>query len=337
MRSTLLIAACFFCLQTTAQSQQQPLPTQFDKFINQPSIEWAAYANDTFNFEPAHFNKLLTDRLGKKEIKATFALYTDMQESNRFSWKTKKEIDGKVLTRDVIVLVNDTEGEGMGGTRTIVKREIISPDFAANVYTDVTQILFIEHGLLKSYIPWVSPKALHIVTASGLELGLANYFSSCINQKHDYIPSGQTRTLSLGSSKKMFLLNTEDDKQKLKELYGRNLIQTLWPYILDGNIKVFSVDKNKKLKPSEIQDTLINRSRVAIPVYDSVGNLSSYVVPSEPLSPKVFTIIELMQDWYYDHTKNIVFNKIKEAYLYAKKWTADGQDRENSPILKIVF
>jgi hypothetical protein len=335
MRSIIIIAAWLFSLQSAAQYQQQP--TQFDKFINQPSIEWAAYANDTFNFEPKHFNKMLTNRLAKKEITATFALYTDMQENSHFSWKSKKEIDDRMLVRDDTILINDTEGEGMGGTKTILRREIMSPDFAADIYTDVTQILFIEHGILKSYIPWVSPKVIHIITASGIDLGLANYFSACVNQKYDYIPSGQTKTLSLGSSKKMILLNTEHDNNTLKELYGRNLIQTLWPYISNGTIKVFSFDNNKKLSPGEITDTLVNTEKVTVPMFDSNGNVTSYIVPAEALSPKNFTAIELVQEWYYNHTTNIVFNRIKEAHLYAKKWAGDVQDKEPSPILKIVF
>lgn len=63
----------------------------------------------------------------------------------------------------------------------------------------------------------------------------------------------------------------------------------------------------------------MNTAKLTVPVYDLNGKVTSCTIPSENLSPKVFTAIELVQHWYYDHTNNVVFNKIREAYLYAKK------------------
>jgi hypothetical protein len=203
--------------------------------------------------------------------------------------------------------------------------------------TNITQIIYVDNKTLKTYVPWVSPEIIPVITSSGIYLGLNEYFSSCFNFKYNYRPAEKNKISFLSESKKMIRLDTIEVGNKLKELYGRNLIETIWPYILEGNIKVYSIDRNKKLTPKELQDTLICPGRLPVPLYDSIGNISSYVILSEDLSPKFFTAIELVQEWYYDHTTNIVFNKITEAYLYAKKWFESIQEKDPSPILKIVF
>jgi hypothetical protein len=332
MRSTLLIAACFFCLQTTAQYQQQPRPTLFDKFITQPGIEWAAYNYDTIRFDQINFNKLLVLRLTKNEIKAALPIF----KADYVNYLNKRSVDKESLHTHVDVIPMIDSAGNIIHTTFEEKTQIV--DTSSLTITDINQILYIENKTLKSYVPYVSPAILPITTSSGTFLGTAEYFSSCFNYKYNYQAAAQNKTQFLSSTKTKIKLDTIEAENKLKELYGRNMIETLWPYILNGDIKAFSFDKNKRLSPAQINnDTLVNTAKLVVPVYDADGNISSHMAKNEPLSPKVFTVIELVQDWYYDYTKNIVFNKIKEAYLYAKKWTADGQDKEDSPILKIVF
>ena len=115
------------------------------------------------------------------------------------------------------------------------------------------------------------------------------------------------------------------------------MIETLWPQILANKFTIQTIENNKKITSNQIKTGLINTTKMVVQVYDSNGNVTGQLVKEDPISPNVFTTIELVQDWYYDATGNIVFNKIKEAILYAKKWTVDGQDKEISPILKIVF
>jgi hypothetical protein len=296
-----------------------------------PSIEWAAYANDTIRFEKSNLNKILANRLAKKEIKVSLPIYSGIPEANHINFSSKSLIDERSTYRTIATAsAQDT----MNIRYSIIKTEI---DFDSPTITDLTQIIYIENKTLKSYIPWVSPRVIPITTSAGISLGMNDYFSSCFNFKYNYQPGQQNKISFLSQTKKIIRLDTIEIENKLKELYGRNLVETLWPYILQGNIKAYSFEKNKELNPKETRDTLVNTARLPVPLYDSIGNISSYIIPSENLSSKVFTAIELVQGWYYDHTKNIVFNKIKEARLYAKKWVGDVQDKEASPILKIVF
>ena len=42
-----------------AQTNSRQEPSQFDKFINLPQLEWAAYLTDTIRFTDPPLNKLL--------------------------------------------------------------------------------------------------------------------------------------------------------------------------------------------------------------------------------------------------------------------------------------
>ena len=312
-----------------AQSPTQQIVTQFDKFINKPEIEWAAYINDTIRFEKVNLNKLLFIRFAKNEIKASLPVGSGSPEAEQISYLKKKEIDRvKFHANDIPSF--DSAGN-MVGVQSVMPE--IDTAFAL---TDATQILYIANGQLKTYTPWVATM-IPVVTSTGVYLGNGDYFSTCFNFNYAYQADKKNKILFLSQSKRKIRLDSFDVKNKLKELYGRNLIQTLWPYILKDKFEIFDYTKNKKIKAKELDAELINGPKAAVPIYDSLGNITGSKIIQEALSVDVFTSIELIQDWYYDQTKNIVFNTVRELYLYAKKWTTDGEAKEATPILKIVF
>ncbi|MEP7254307.1 MAG: hypothetical protein ABI666_00955 [Ferruginibacter sp.] len=315
-----------------AQSPTQQIVTQFDKFINKPEIEWAAYINDTIRFENFSLNKLLLTRLAKNEIKASMPVSSGSAEADQIKYSKKKDID--------LIKFPGNEIAVFDSTGNLVRTEHRSQeiDTASFTLTDATQILFIENGQLKTYTPWVATM-LPVITSTGVYLGNGDYFSTCFNFNYAYQAGKQNKILFLSQSKRKIRPDSFDVRSKLKELYGRNVLQTLWPYILKDKFEMFDCTKNKKLKAKELDGELIsgNGSKVAVPIYDSLGNITGSKIFQEALSIDVFTSIELIQDWYYDQTKNIVFNTVRELYLYAKKRTTDGEAKEATPILKIVF
>ncbi|MGC4104657.1 hypothetical protein [Ferruginibacter sp.] len=329
---TSIILLCLLCNQ--AMAQQIPSPTQFDKFINQPSIEWAAYVNDTVDFEKTGFNKLLTDRFGKKEIKATRALYHGSTTTDPLEYLSKRSIDSNILYAwPHSMMLFDSVGNAIATTETVKPYTI---DFSAFPITDVTQIIFIENGQLKTYVPWVSPKVIPLVTGSGIYLGIGNYFSSCFNFKYNFQPAAQDKIALLSHTRKTISLDSIPADDQLKELYGRNLLSSLWPYIMKDKFAVYLVKNNKKIKAVDLNTDIVDELKIAVQVYDSVGNSTTKIF-NEPLSPKQFAAVQLEQDWYYDHTKNIVFSKIKAGYLYLKSPDAIEDGKNTAPVLKIVF
>ena len=318
-----------------AQPGSQQKPTQFDKFIIKPEIEWAAYINDRIIFANPSLNKLLLLRLDKDEVKAALPVWNGSSEAVEIRYLAKSIIDTAVLFPHNTLAMFDSLGNQ-------AKVEIIpyKLDTATFTLTDITQILYIENNQLKSYIPWVTT-TIPVITSNGIFLGNAVYFSICFHSTYNYQLSKKNRISFLSQTKKKISIDSIDSNDKLKELYGRNLVQTLWPYILENKFQIFSVKNNIRLTPEEINTSLVNDIKInetdySFPVYDSAENIISYNY-SWALSPKVFTEVELTQDWYYDHTNNIVFNKIREMYLYTKVWTMRGEAKEASPILKIVF
>ncbi len=316
----------------SAQSPTQQTPTQFDRFINKPEIEWAAYINDTIRFDKLKLNTWLLQRLDRNEIKATFPVGSGSPQANQIRYLTKNEID-RVDGQTDTISVTDSSGKrsrqaGISFTRF---------NKALNTLTDVIQILYVEKGLLKSYIPWVATM-IPVITSTGYYLGDGDLFSSCFNFNYITASGSRDNTFFLSRTRRNLRLDSFDVKSKLKELYGRNLVQTLWPYVLRNRIRVFSPEKNRLLKAAEINSSLVNETEVSIPVYDLEGNLvkNQKVVHGE-LSPDVFTKVELIQDWYYDKTLNMVFAINKQLVLFAKKWIQTGETQEASPVLTLTF
>jgi len=331
--TSLLLLLCHFGF---AQNNDQFTTTQFDQFITRPQIEWASYANVTLDFEPVILNKILLERCSKKEIKAALPIESGMPEANKVIFLSKKAIDSILhFSRQNIVNLYDSEGNNIG-SRTVAQQTIF--DTSAKSVTEIVQIFYIENGKPASYIPWVSPVILPVTTSSGVFLGNTTPFSSCFNFTYNSFASEKDKITLLSQTNHKLYLDTVAAERKLKELYGRNMVETLWPYIMANKYSLYLTDSDKKIKAADINAELskIFNEAVPIPVYDENGNatIKTYIAP---FSPKRFTGIELIQDWYYDYTKNIVFNKIKAAYLYAKKWDSNNLTIAAVPVLKIVF
>lgn len=324
----------FIILSVTASAQlpTQQLPTQFDRFINKPEIEWAAYINDTIRFDKLKLNTLLLHRLKRNEIKASLPVGSGSLQADQIRYLKNNEVERMIGLYDTI-LVSDSPGDG----RTVYSISHPRFDTAKYTLTDVTQVLYVEKGLLKSYIPWVAAM-ISVITSTGTYLGDGDLFSSCFNFNYKTIAGNRDNKYFLSRTRRNLRLDSFDVKSKLKELYGRNLVQTLWPYILQNKIRVFSPGKNRILKTAEINSGLVNEVEVPIPIFDSSGNImKAQIAKYGDLMPEVFNKVELVQDWYYDQTRNMVFAINKELVLFAKKWTPAGEADEATPILTITF
>ncbi len=248
--------------------------------------------------------------------------------ANYIRYMTKDSIDNIVLYPFNSFPILDSNGNTIPIKWEDQRRKIDTVSFTM---IDITQVLYIENGKLKSYVPWVSPM-IPIVTSFGVTLGDGGYFSTCFNFKYNYEPSQKTRTLFLSQTRQKIRLDTTGSGNRLKELYGRNLIETLWPYILENKFEVLSTETNTKLKIEEINP---NQLKIPVAFFDSLG-ISTYWTQYIDLNPAWFTEIQLVQDWYYNYTENIVFNKIRELYLYIKDPSKE-EGGVSLPVLKIVF
>lgn len=325
------LTVIFFFTGNIVFAQNKTEPTQFDKFVNKPKIKWAAYASDTINFANAGLNNLLLNRLGKNEIKASLPIESRTSASNQIKYITQDQIDN-TFYGDNADLVMDSSGNVVSQKRAIPKKD--SSNFKL---TEVTQILYIEKGILKSYIPFVTP-TLPVFMSTGKYIGERFYFTTCFNNRYNYKSRKKNKVIFLSQTKKMIKLKPAEATDNLKEMYGQNLLETLWPHVLKNEIAAFSIDNKRKLQPEELNITLTSEMPVLAPIYDStsVSTVFEYKVVADAINPERFTDVELVQDWYYDQKKNKVFSFIKEMVLYLSKFDKK-EDKIPMPVLKLVF
>jgi hypothetical protein len=306
-------------------AQNKTHPTPFNKFVNGPGIEWAAYASDTVNFTGADLNNLLLKRISKNKIKASKPVESRTDEANKITYSPLDSIDQAFYGDRIDILMDST------GTQYFLKHEIPEKDSSNFKRTEVTQILYIEKGKLKSYIPFITP-TLPVYMSTGGYIGERFYFTSCFNYTYKTNLRNKSKLIFLTQTKKIIKLDAAEPTDRLKEMYGNNLLKTLWPYVLDDKIDAFYPGSTRKLKTEELNVSLAYNEPLLMPMYDDTGNIVGYTVIADPIDTKKFTDVQLLQDWYYDHKKNKVYSNIKEMLLYLKK-----DDKEPVPVLRLVL
>lgn len=334
MKNSLTLLLLFIGAVCNAQLYyEQKRLTQFDTFINRPSVEWAAYANDSIRFTNPNLSEILVKRMEKGEIKS----------ASPFSYGSP--------SLDTIVCTNRSDNEkmfdpGLPGDIYDSLGNIVNPGLPVKIaskidsitynLTWVTQVLYIENGSLKSYIPFVST-AFSFRTQGGQLIDIARYFNSCFNFKYSSKNSVNNKIIFLKQTKRKMVIDSILKTNILKQLYVRNLLETIWPYALKGKCPVYSVETGEKIDPGKLDNFILSNDSVRISIYDSLGNEIAAKYRNE--HPILFYIptIEIIQNWYYDLKNNLVFCKIPYIFLYARRELTAKEENEPSPVLKIVF
>jgi hypothetical protein len=325
------LIALFLLTGNIAFAQSKTAATRFDEFVNTRKITWAAYASDTINFTRVNFNNLLLSRLGKKEIKASLPIEIRAGVANQIIYTILDSIDKAFYGDNADIMMNSE------GNEVSVKRAIPKKDSSNFKVTEVTQILYIENGKLKSYVPFVT-SALPVFMSTGNYIGERFYFTSCFNYRYKDKPRNTNKLIFLKQTKKLINIQTPQRTEQLKEMYGKNLLEAIWPSVLKNEIEVFSIDRNIKLKPEELNSELVYDQPKIVPIYDSTSGsvVLKYNVVFEPINPGQFTLVQLIQDWYYDQRKNKVYSNTREMILYLTKFNKTEQ-KDPEPVLRLIF
>lgn len=336
MKSFSTILLLLFIKTSFAQEYFEIIPTQFDTFINRPSITWAAYFFDSVRFNNPKFSSLLVERMGKNEIEKACYLASGTKYANCIEYCTKEEIEAHLYPLCELPIY-----DSLGNIPVDFSNDTTPPsgiDSLSNNLLFTTQILYIENGVLKSYIPWVSP-AFSMKTRSGFLIGLYGYFSTCINLNYDFNSEKNSKVIYIGRRNQRLIIDSINRSNMLKELYGKNLIWALWPNITNGNIGLYPANSNQRLLPEKIERYIVSSEPKCYDTYDNNGNIIPGATRciAERLIPFYITEIEIIQDWYYDYTKNIVTCKIPEIFLYAGRDDDNVLCKPTAPVLKIVF
>jgi len=320
-----LVSQTIFCQNT------------FTKFITKSSVQWAADVTEPFHFNAPNLSLLLRERFNQGAIKVgiTEGLANTSIEKNI-------PIES-ILLRIAPNRVQQIAGENGNVTGTTVEAEnpLFSPsyfDSLVNDLVEIPQILYIQSGQLKSYIPWVSPKYA-VFTSWGQRLGIANAFSTAFNTCRRISSRQKRSAVLLGRSSTPIQQDSTSQVQMLKQLYAQSLLQAMWPSLNTKNYQIFRLDSLSIIPFEKINMTLLDDAILNVPIYDAEGKLSNQTVTAaaQPLQASAFTKVELVQDWFYYAKDNKLFSRLQHLILYAHKYKNGRAEAQAVPVLKIML
>lgn len=284
---TFFLVICVYW--STAQDYYpETIPTRFDKFIRNTSIELAAYANDSIRFTQPNLSALLVKRMEKTEIKIAYPIPRDNPSAGVVHYTTKKGLETLLSGGSWQPLYDSLD----------INIEPIAPNKIDGVSHDllyVSQILYIEQGHLKPYIPWVAP-AFSINTHDGHFICLANYFTTCLNFNYNVSSLPSSQLLFVAQTRQKINIDSIGKCNMLKELYGKNLLETIWPYVLKGKFGLYSFETNKKISIGNVNDFILSNDSVFN--YNAAGYVESTRAVNKNPIPYYITAVELIQNWY---------------------------------------
>jgi hypothetical protein len=333
MKQTSIFIFAFFIFFHSSQAQNK-----YTSFIEKSSVTWATDATDTARFESPNLSLLLRQQLAKEKIKVA-VVEPGSSSATEIRFVKKADII-QIIAPNRVAQVVDSNGNNAG---TVIEAEdpLLSSRYFDEETTskvEVAQILYVESGKLKSYVPWVSTKYT-ITTSWGERLGIANAFSTAFSTSRTDSRRTKRKSTNLGSGTMTLMMDSTSASRSLKQLYGQNLVQALWPHLGSKNYGLQLPGAKVPIQFSKINQTLIEESPVAVPVYDEEGNVTSGGVilqESQPLNLSQITRIDLVQDWYYHARTNRVFSTTRQIILYAVRSKGGVSSGTSAPILSIL-
>lgn len=287
---------------------------------------WAAYANDTASFTGTGFTEKLFVAYERGKIRGIIPLENGTAGEDRLLYRNAKELE-HLLAPGADTLYT---GEAM---EIQTKTAKLSERFANAVF-ELYRILYIRNGILRSYITRISPKTT-LVTSNGIALGLLESVSFAVNKKYRAKLRSAGKMNYLGKITSTFVADSIPAQQRLKETFGRNIIETLWPHVISGKISVYAGTGKEKITPAQLSaGNYPGAELIQVPVYDSTGDLIGNRSMYYELNAGSFDKISITEEIYYDVKRNIVLSKIPELLLYKKLFGPNSVDMQ--PI-RLVF
>ena len=317
-----LILFLLLSISTFAQTTASRSPIIFDKFITDKKIQWAAYINNTLLLDKYNLTDELYKRFQNNKVKISLPISRE-----------------NLMQGGEITFINKTDMEKLS-----FPPGITSSDFnlqnptnrvdSNSALINIEEILYVANGKLHSYIPWTSPK-FSVYTSWGGFIGTAEYFSSCINTKYNFIPSKKAKLIFINTTKRKIAIDSIPQSEMLKQLYGNNILEAIWDDMMSDKNEILDLRSGQTTSFKNLKEYL-NPLLPEIPVYDSSGTIIATKSNSEPITPSLFQQIEITQNWYYDVNKNIVTGKISAITLFPAV-NYSGETQELKPLLKITF
>ncbi len=330
MKNTIISFLCLFSQTIFCQNI-------FTKFITKSSVQWAAHSADTFHFRAPNLSLLLRERFNKGDIKVGI---TEGLINSRIEENTSKESILERIAPNRVKQIIDENGN-LAGTTIEAENPLLSTfyfDSLVNDLVEIPQILYIQSGQLKTYIPWVSPKYA-VSTSWGQRLGIANAFSTAFNTSRKICTRQRRNSILLGRSCMGIKSEAAGQVAMIKQLYAQSLLEALWPSLNTTRYQIIRLDSLTIVPFEKINTSLLNHAVTPVPIYDAEGNLSSATVTpaAQPLDASSFTELEVVQDWFYNSKQNKLFSRLQHLVLYAHPYNNGQVAAQAVPVLKIML
>lgn len=310
---------------------------KYTKFIEKASVSWASDISDTLHFSNPNLSLLLRERLNKGEIKTSIIEnelpVTDQKES------TLQDIINRMAPGRVKQITDEK------GNITSTIQEAENPLFSTFYFDsqtrdvlEVRQVLYVQSGKLQSYIPWLSPK-YSVYTSWGEKLGIANAFSTGFKICRHTKKSTRKNAIFFGNTTTKISLDTAAKIKMIKQLYGYNLLEALWPNLAKNYYKIYQADSSFSISFSKLTESLLNAAVITVPVYNAEGNENTQQtkLSDQLLTASSFTSIELVQDWFYNKKSNSAYTTITHIILNALQWNNGIRKTKETAVLKIML
>ena len=241
-----LLLLLFVSTKIIAQNEPR-IETPFNSFTKLPSVEWAISANDTILFLKPDLRKMLIQKMKAEKISTALQIWDDTKEEMNI--KQSRLDDNLVMMYGTHWDHEDPFFDALGNQVKTKKREI-EKDYTEGPL-QIHQKYYIEKETLKSYISYVSP-IKKIVTPQGIYLGTSETFATSFNKKYNYSPSPKDKIIFLKKTQREIFVDSIKKEHTYKETFGRNMVESLWPYVLANKLKVYSIATGKLLKVEDI-------------------------------------------------------------------------------------
>ena len=307
------------------------------KFVEDKKIQWAGYLIDSAHFSDPNLSLLLRKRFERGEIKAFRPLYPGLQEAglnrNSIGFSSKEKFFEH--EEDLVLPFYDEDGNMVErpARKTFDLFDAKKFDQWTNDLIEFEQVLYVESGRLKNFISSMSPK-FSVITPQGTYLGMGNLFSTGLNTEKNIKKRTRKKALALGSTNTRYTLKDSGIIQ-LKQLYGRHLLEALWPYFGKAGYEITRINSSQKISFKELSVTDLGYEDLHVPLYDAEGNMRKELGLGSPIDASIFSSVSITREWLYSKEKNILICNIPSITLYyAKKDNLSGNVTE-TPVIKI--
>jgi len=297
----MVVGSCKSYAQWADKNTYSIAPNIYNSFTNNPNISWAAHFDFSYSFLNCPYKKYpgIYDYLIDNQKKGIIKSYK-INECNNCG--DDSIVDNRKLEHQLFYSEINYPQQNDNGI-----------DSLKEIYFD--QTLAIEKHHLKSYITAAGPE-FEVSNSLGMLLGISYQALCSINRskitkdKKDVITFLKTTDVFYNEDSLAYSNITN-----IKTTYGMNLVTTLWYDLSKGYNKIVDLKTNKIINPLYVWNYPID-GFIQVPQYDSVGNNIGFSLRNGPAARSYISKIAIRQEWYYNSTKNIFFNKIKEADVY---------------------